>query len=117
MPSGNNATRSGCFVILFLVGVILIVELIVVGPAGFANKFTAWKASAYGSDWYIIHYLPDGSFNEFHLKNAAVHNESQSDGIYFQWEGSTVHLSTYYEYVQNPTPQVVEKLTKGHSGS
>jgi hypothetical protein len=100
-----------CFGILL--GVIALIVLLI-GPAGIANKWTAWKASAYGSDWLVVQYAQDGSIiTSWELKDSAIHNESNSDGIYFTSEGSVKHLSGHYVYVQSPTDADRDKLTKG----
>lgn len=117
----RNDTKSGILAMVLVVvftavlvgGIILITS----GPVGIQNQFTSWKASAFGSNWYVVHYLPDGSLNEYYLENTAIHNEAQSDGIYFTLpEGTrnvTIHLSTFHEHVQDPTPEVIRGLRGG----
>lgn len=100
-----------------VVGIIVFIALILfitIGPAGIVNKWSAWKASAYGSDWLVVQYAQDGTIiTSWELKNSAIHSESQSDGIYFTHAGSVKHLSGHYIYVQNPTDADRDKLMKG----
>ena len=55
-----------------------------------------------GTDWVVAQYGYDCKpINCYKLVNAAVTNEPQSDGIY--WEdsnGNLVHISGWYERVQ-----------------
>lgn len=101
-------------IILGVVTLISSVVFLVSGPVGIQNQYTAWKASAFGSNWYIVHYLPDGSLNEFYLENSAIHSDDHSGGVYFsipeQGKNVTVHVNTLYEYVQDPTPEVIRGL-------
>ena len=81
------------------------------GPVGIQNKFTAWKASAYGSDWLIVQYTATGDvLHSWELKNAAVHSEAHSDGIYFTTDRGVVHLSGNYIYVQSPNEETKKQF-------
>jgi hypothetical protein len=97
-----------------LVGLILMIVLLV-GPIRLANNFRSWKATAYGSEWLVIQYTSQGDVNMFwDLKSpSSVCSESHSDGIYFTTtEGTIVHLSNFYIYAQNPTPDERMRLLK-----
>src|SRR4051812_27343195 len=92
-------------IVLFLAGIALLVFL-VTGPVGIQNQFTVWRANAYGSDWLVVQYTATGEvLHSWELKNAAIHNDGHSDGIYFTSEHGVVHLSGNYIYVQNPSEQ------------
>lgn len=96
--------KTGCGIVAIFVVIIGIFLFVTLGPAGCTNKFSAWKASAYGSDWLVVQYAMDGTvMNSWDLQNCAIHSESQSDGIYFTTEHGVIHLSGHYLYVQNPT--------------
>jgi hypothetical protein len=102
----NSETKVGITLsaVTLLVAGLLIFAF--VGPAGLRNEFFAWKASAYGSDWLVVQYSLDGSVNNYwELKNSAIHNEKQSDGIYFTTDHGVIHLSGNYLYIQNPTDE------------
>jgi hypothetical protein len=100
----------GFFSILLIIGVFIAVTS---GPAGCSNSFTAWKASAYGSDWLVVQYTNTGEvMNSWELKNCAIQSESHSDGIYFTTDEGVVHLSGHYVYVQNPTVEAKKKFLK-----
>jgi hypothetical protein len=123
MSSGNGKVGVGAAVASVgacIIGAFLLIGgimLITSGPVGIQNQFTSWKASAFGSNWYVVHYLPDGSINEYYLQDSAIHNEAQSDGIYFSLpdhgKNVTVHLSTFHEHVQDPTPVIIRGLRSG----
>jgi len=102
----NSDTKTG---ILFFGGIAIVIALgifLLMGPAGIYNQFSAWKASAYGSDWLVIQYTLDGGVNNYwELKNSAIHNESGSDGIYFTTDHGVIHLSGHYLYIQGPTEE------------
>lgn len=100
------------FSVIILVSV-LVVGFLLVGPAGCENKFSSWKASAYGSDWLVVQYAQDGSvITHWELKDAAVNNEKDSDGIYFTTPNGVVHLSGHYVYVQSPNQGMYNRLLK-----
>jgi len=88
----------GCIVIILM----LVIGFIIVGPKGCSRKLDSWSASAYGSDWLVVHYTQNGDvINSWELNNKSVGNEDGSDGIYFtDNEGNVVHLSGHYVYVQ-----------------
>jgi hypothetical protein len=88
--------------------------VVIIGPAGLYNKFNAWQASAYGSDWLIVQYAQNGSvITHWELEDAAVHSEDSSDGIYFTTDHGVVHLSGHYVYIQSPTKEMEGKLLDG----
>lgn len=106
----NDKMGCGVVVVAFL-----FIAIIIGGPAGIKNKWAAWRASAYGSDWLVVQYTQDGSIiKSWELKNSAIHSESQSDGIYFTTEHGVVHLSGHYIYVQNPTDEMRDDLVTHH---
>ncbi len=111
----EKETKFGIIFIISLVIGFAVLCFVLAGPAGCSNRYTAWKASAYGSDWLVVQYALNGSvINHWNLKNKAVHNEGSSDGIYFLNENNeSVHLSGHYVYVQNPTEETCKKLLKG----
>lgn len=110
----RSDTKVGLGVFVGVIALIALIIVLLVGPAGITNKWSAWKASAYGSDWLVVQYAQDGSIiTSWELKASAIHSESNSDGIYFTSDGSVKHLSGHYIYVQNPTQDDRDKLTKG----
>jgi hypothetical protein len=110
----RSDTKMGIGMLVGVIAIIAFVIVLLIGPAGISNKWSAWKASAYGSDWLVVQYAQDGSIiTSWELKASAIHSESNSDGIYFTSEGSVKHLSGHYIYVQNPTDADRDKLTKG----
>ena len=110
----RSETKVGAGIVGGVIFLIALLIFILIGPAGIANKFAAWKASAYGSDWLVVQYAQDGTIiTSWELENSAIHSESQSDGIYFTSGGSVKHLSGHYVYVQNPTQSDKDKLMKG----
>lgn len=90
----------------------LVLVFVIMGPAGIKTSFKGWQASAYGSDWIVVQYAQSGCvITHWKLEDEAIHNESDSDGIYFVTEeGPVVHLSGHYVYVQNPTAEIEETL-------
>lgn len=105
--------QKGVLGILGCIAAVLLVLFIVMGPAGIRNKWSAWQASAYGSDWLVVQYTGMGEIqNTWDLKNCAIHSESSSDGIYFTTDHGVVHLSGHYIYIQNPSPQAKELYLK-----
>jgi hypothetical protein len=113
MYNKSSDMNMGCLASIICVVLAAIATFAIMGPAGCNNKFSAWKASAYGSDWLVVQYAVDGSvMNTWDLQDCAVHSESQSDGIYFTTEHGVIHLSGHYLYVQNPTPEARELYLK-----
>jgi hypothetical protein len=109
----SSELKMGCAMALGLAVVLAIFVFVTLGPAGCNNKFSAWKASAYGSDWLVVQYSLDGNvMNSWDLKDCAVHSENGSDGIYFTTTHGVVHLSGHYLYVQNPTEQARDLYLK-----
>lgn len=94
-------------VLLFLMGVVACM-----GPAGLKTQMSGWSASAYGSDWLVVQYAQSGCvISSWELKDEAIQNETSSDGIFFVSEdGSVVHLSGHYVYVQSPGVKTEEAL-------
>jgi hypothetical protein len=110
MSNEIKGFMGGFVLIALILGAII---FLTTGPAGCTNQFSAWKASAYGSDWLVVQYTLEGKVNNYwELKGAAIHNESNSDGIYFTTDHGVVHLSGYYLYVQNPTEQAKKLYLK-----
>lgn len=106
----EDRTAIGIFVGFLIVCVIAVAALI--GPSGCYNKVSAWKATAYGSDWFVVQYAVDGNvINTWDLKNCAIQSEQGSDGIFFTTPEGVVHLSGHYVYVQTPTEEIRKKLT------
>lgn len=84
---------------------------LIAGPKGLSTGLSAWKASSYGSDWQIVQYAQSGCvIATWSLNNEAVHNETNSDGIYFRHGNQVVHLSGHYLYVQDPGPSLIAEL-------
>lgn len=111
--SGNNGFLKVIGGIVAVIAFIAVIMFVTLGPVGIQNKFTAWKATAYGSDWLVVQYTATGEvLNTWDLKNAAIHSEGHSDGIYFTTDHGVVHLSGNYLYVQNPTPEGKELYLK-----
>lgn len=101
--------KKGCPAVLALVGIpgvavvaIVVLLAVITGPQGCRNRLRSWSSSAYGSDWMIVQYAQDGSvITNWEVKNRAVNNEQNSDGIYFiDDDGNVVHLSGHYVYVE-----------------
>ncbi len=110
MTSEAKKVTFGAFGIVAFIAVMI---FLVSGPVGIQNQLTAWKANAYGSDWLVIQYTGMGEVqNHWELKNAAIHNEGHSDGIYFTTPHGVVHLSGHYIYVQNPSPEAKDIFLK-----
>lgn len=102
----NDGDKTLVWICIAGVLAVALVCFIFVGPAGCTNSFQSWRASSWGSDWLVVMYAVDGSvIAHWDLKNAAVHSESHSDGIYFPTPHGVVHLSGHYLYVQNPTEE------------
>ena len=95
-----------------LIGAVVLVVGLIWGPAGLKTSLLGWVASAYGSDWLVVQYAQSGCvISSWELKDAAIHNEYGSDGIYFVTEaGPVVHLSGHYTYVQGPDATVRAEL-------
>jgi len=109
MSDRSKAVLAGLGIIVAVVLLVVVVS----GPIGIQNQFSAWKANAYGSDWLIVQYTGMGDVqNHWELKNSAIHNEGHSDGIYFTTTHGVVHLSGHYIYIQNPTPEAKELYLK-----
>lgn len=89
-------------------GLVLVLALIfglvflILGPSGLSRNANAWLASAYGSDWLVVHYAQDGKvINHWELEDKSIGNETQSDGIFFlDNSGNVVHLSGHYVYIE-----------------
>lgn len=109
----SSDAKKITFSIFGFLAFIVVIVFVTAGPVGIQNQFTAWKASAYGSDWLVIQYTGMGEVqNHWELKNAAIHSESHSDGIYFTTPHGVVHLSGHYIYIQNPSPEAKEMYLK-----
>lgn len=105
-----KAKRRLVWACMVVVPVLLIIFF--KGPAGMTNWYHSWFASSYGSDWYVVQYAQSGCvITDWNLRDRAVDNEPNSDGIYFISRGETVvHLSGHYTYIQNPTESEIEAL-------
>jgi hypothetical protein len=108
--------RRALWALVKLIGIpsLIIIALLfaIKGPAGTTNMFRSWFASSYGSDWYVVQYAQSGCIlADWNLRDRAIDNEANSDGIYFISRGeSVVHLSGHYDYIQNPTKADIESL-------
>lgn len=75
--------------------------MFVTGCAGFQRDCSSSCNSELGADWIIVQYKYDGvPMNCWKLHDAAVSNETGTDGIYWQYEGHLVHVSGWYNRVQ-----------------
>ena len=94
-----------------IIGIILIVGFLIVGPQGCDRHMSSWKASSYGSDWLVVQYSQNGDvINYWELNNKSVGSEESSDGIYFKDNsGNVVHLSGHYIYVQASDMEAAKK--------
>jgi hypothetical protein len=95
--------RKGQAELVVLLLITLLALMIAIGgPAGCSRKFNSWTAESFGSNWLVIQYNQAGSpINIWELNNKSIGNELNSDGIYFvDNEGSVVHLSGHYMYIQ-----------------
>lgn len=93
--------------------IVAVIFLVWMGPQGLTTSITGWKASAYGSDWLVVQYAQSGCvINYWVLEDQAVHNEQNSDGVYFidSRRDDVVHVSGHYVYVQNPSYEVLAEL-------
>lgn len=79
-----------------------LVLLSLCGCAAIDRDCSSCTASSFGSDWIVLQYGYDGKpINCWRLQNAAITNESQTDGIYWQApSGHLVHISGWYNRVQ-----------------
>lgn len=84
------------------IAIVILLLVLVAGPARISRMWEGYKADAYGADWVVVQYAQDGSvISHWELKSKSVGNEEQSDGIYFtDNSGNVVHLSGHYIYVQ-----------------
>jgi hypothetical protein len=105
-------TNWGAWFPLIILGLMVAGFAIYIGPQGCATSCASWRASNYGSDWYVVQYAQSGCvIADWELKNEAIHNEGSSDGVYFKLEdGQVVHLSGHYTYLQSPTDAGREAL-------
>ena len=76
--------------------------LFLTGCASINRDCQSYGASNFGADWIVLQYGYDGKpINCWKLNNAAITNEGQSDGIYWQAHGGhMVHISGWYNRVQ-----------------
>jgi len=71
------------------------------GCAGLARDCSSCNAESFGSQWIIVQYGFDGTpINCWQEMNAAVSNESGTDGIYWKHGPHLVHISGFYSRVQ-----------------
>jgi len=98
----NSETKATIAIMMGIVGIVGLVLFLMVGPQGCKARMSSWKASAYGSDWIVIQYAQNGDVvNSWELRNKAIKNEQQSDGIYFvDSNNNVIHLSGHYTYIQ-----------------
>jgi hypothetical protein len=85
-----------------VVGLVVIVIFLALGPKGCSRNFAAWSAKAYGANWLVVQYTQSGGVIAcWNLKNGSVTSEANSDGIFFKTnESNIVHLSGHYVYMQ-----------------
>lgn len=84
-----------------MVGVLL--SLCLVGCAGMSRGCSSWWAENAGSDWVVVQMDFNGMpYRCWELRDTAITNEAQSDGIYWKESGTgnLVHLSGHYNRVQ-----------------
>lgn len=76
--------------------------LLCTGCAAVQRDCSSCGAENFGSDWVVIQYGYDGHpINCWQLRNTAITNEDQTDGIYWQSRsGHLVHISGWYNRVQ-----------------
>jgi hypothetical protein len=107
------------FGVSIVVAFILLIA-IVIGPKGCSRRVSAWSASAYGSDWLVVHHAQDGSIiNYWELRDKSIGNEKESDGIFFiDNDGNVVHLSGHYVYMQtNDLDAATKKYLHGRTSA
>jgi hypothetical protein len=102
----DEDVKAGLTVGSVIIGLLLLVVFIVVGPRGCVRKVSSWSADAYGATWLVVQHAQDGSvINHWVLLDKSIGSESQSDGIYFtDHNGDVVHLSGHYVYMQTDKP-------------
>ena len=110
--SGPKDSLAELIVGAGLLALVISGVLMCAGPAGLKTGLSSWQASAYGSDWLVVQYAQSGcTIATWELRDEAIKNEGDSDGIYFVSEGgAVVHLSGHYVYVQSPTPKEAAQL-------
>lgn len=76
--------------------------LALTGCASIERDCSSCNASNFGSDWIVLQYGMDGRLiNCWELRNTAIDNEYQADGIYWQEQsGHLVHIGGWYNRVQ-----------------
>lgn len=77
--------------------------LFLVGCASLNRDCSSCTASNFGANWIVVQYKNDGTpINCWKLKNTAIDNETNSDGIYWKDPHSSnlVHISGWYNRVQ-----------------
>ena len=76
--------------------------LMLTGCAGISRSCSDMGASSFGADWIVVQHKNDGSlYNCWKLRDVAIVNEEQSDGIYWLSSGGhLVHISGWYTRVQ-----------------
>ena len=81
--------------------VVIIVSFLALNKNCQRSTSAAWSSVA-GADWLVVQYSQNGDvINYWTLTNKSVGNEGSSDGIYFiDDDGSVVHLSGHYVYVE-----------------
>jgi hypothetical protein len=73
------------------------------GCASFSRGMSSFSASNFGSNWIVVQYKFDGTpINCWKLHDAAITNETGSDGIFWKdtATGHLVHISGWYNRVQ-----------------
>lgn len=101
-------------IVLGVLAAFLLFFFLVFGPSGLNRNVNAWRASAFGSDWLVVHYAQDGRvINHWELHDLSIGNETQSDGIFFlDNDGNVVHLSGQYVYIEIKKDQWKSARTK-----
>lgn len=81
---------------------LFVLFLLLAGCASMQRDCSSCAATEFGSDWIVLQYGYDGEpINCWRLKNAAISNENQTDGIYWKDPaGNLVHISGWYNRVQ-----------------
>jgi len=72
------------------------------GCAAFSRDCSSCTASNFGSDWIVVQYNYNVTpINCWMLRNTAITNETQTDGIYWKSsDGHLVHISGWYNRAQ-----------------
>ena len=67
---------------------------------------------------YVIHYLPDGSINEYYIEGSGInyYGDSYVDfTVNIPGRKIPVHINGDFEYVKNPNLAMIQQLRTGHN--